>query len=121
MIFNLPFQSSNLGFGISTDEDIAAIKAVWGDRAPMGENSIFIVRASLPNGVEATETTKYRIQCRVNSALIRAGVSEKKINSVAVVYDNSDAPGLAVVPQEILDGEGKPFPLPRKETTCAAS
>jgi len=120
MIFNLPFQSSNLDFGITTDQDVSAIKAVWGDRAPMGENSLFVVRAFLPDGVEATETTKYRIQCRVNSALIRAGVSEKKINSVGVVFEKRDVPGLAVEPQEILDGEGKPFILPRKEMPCAA-
>ena len=120
MIFNLPFQSSILGFGISTDDDVSAIKAIWGNRAPMGNNSLFVVRTSLPDGVDATETTKYRIQCRVNSALIHAGVSEKKINSVGVVFEKRNAPELAVEPQEILDAEGKPFILPRKETTCAA-
>lgn len=41
VVFNLPFQSSDMGIDVATPSDIALAKCIWGEREPLGLGGCF--------------------------------------------------------------------------------
>jgi len=109
VVFNLPFQSSDMGLDVATPSDIALAKCIWGEREPLGLGGCFAVAASLPAGVEKSDETTLLIQRRVNAVMIHAGVSDKRVASIGVVYVERTQPGLEITPQIVMDCEGNPL------------
>lgn len=106
IVFNLPFQSSDIGIDVATPSDIALVKCIWGDREPLGIGGCFAVDASLPAGVEKSDETTLMIQRRVNAVMIHAGVSTKTVASIGVLYSERPTPGLEIVPRVMMDING---------------
>lgn len=120
MMFNLPFQTAKLCFGFSCNEDVAIIKSAWGATKPLGENSFFVVRASLPYGLRATPKTELKIKKLVSFVLFLAGVTETRTRSVLLLFERQKTSGLTIEPRVVTDALGNPLMPGRKVDACAA-